>query len=122
MHSRERAISFLQVPALELLAKIFERDITDECRDNRDGEIGNTKDVVKGKSQRLAVTVGRREFTHKQVRVKQKDDKGDLDHRPPDRGETLPVCSLRPHGTSIVTRVEPRLFALAPTEQARKPV
>ena len=87
---------------LQFLAQVFKDQVADERGDESDGEVRGGEDVRQSRRQRLAAAVGRGKFTHQQVRVKEKVDEADLDHRPPDACETTPLCPQALHSNPIV--------------------
>jgi len=52
-----------------------------------DGEIRNRKDIAEGEDQSLPVSIGHGEFSHQKIRIKEKDDKRDLNQGARDAGE-----------------------------------
>src|SRR5271157_2181604 len=69
--------------------------------DHGDGEIRKRKYIAKGEGQGFPVRIDDREFTHKEIRVKQKDDKRDLNQGAPDAGDQPAIFLVRTHGWMI---------------------
>lgn len=97
---------------LQFPAQIFKNQVADERGDESDGEVRDGEDIDERRRHGLVVAVGRGELPHQQIRVKEKVDKANLDHRPPDGGET-PICPLALHGDSIVQRANKVLVRAA---------
>ena len=108
---RLRKCRFFRSP-LEFFAKVFKHQVAEKRRDQRDCEVRRGQDVHQGESQRLALSIRNSEFSHQQVRVKQKNYKCHLDHRPPKPGEAPSICTLLLHVRPILTRIKHAFFAL----------
>ena len=87
---------------LQFLAQIFKDHVADQRGDESDPEVGDGEDVRQSRRQGLAAAVGCGELAHQQVGVKEKVDKADLDHRPPQARQSPATCPLALHGNPIV--------------------
>ena len=69
-------------------------DVTDQRRNDTDVEIREHK-CAQRRHECLSVRAVRaREFSHQEIRIEQKHDEADLDHRPQDRSRSSRSCGL----------------------------
>ena len=71
--------------SLQFLSKKLKQEISDDCGDGRDFQVGGRKDIVNGPHKASLPSHTRAlEFSHQKIGVKKEDDESDLNRRSPD--------------------------------------
>lgn len=64
---------------------MLEHEVPNRRRNNCNHKIRPCEDVSQGEGETLSFPIAGRKFSHQEIRIEQKDDRGRLDHRPPQR-------------------------------------